>query len=349
MGLFDGAPPVGKGSVADLARILKLPVVLVVDCAKIGQSVAAIVQGFANFDPNVHIAGVILNKIGSDRHETMVRRALAPIGIPVLGAVHRDPKLSSPSRHLGLVQAQERKDLEAFIRYTADVVARSVDLDALQAIASDLPAQILDDTPAKITKTLAVAADAAFSFVYTHWFADLVDAGWTVRPFSPLRNEPVPKADAVFLPGGYPELHAETLSNASNFMDSLRKAAQSIEIYGECGGYMTLGDGLTDADGVTHKMAGLLPVHTSFAERQLHLGYRTITSQHGFMHGTFKAHEFHYATTKKADGEPLFKAQDAEGTQLPDMGLRKGRVSGSFAHIIDRACPSDTKPLPLFS
>jgi len=178
---------------------------------------------------------------------------------------------------------------------------------------------------------------------------DLVMNGWTTRPFSPLRNEPVPKADAVFLPGGYPELHAETLSNACNFMNSLRKAAQSIDIYGECGGYMVLGDSLTDADGKTHEMAGLLPLETSFADRKLHLGYRTLEASDGLLKGHYKAHEFHYATTVSAQGEPLFKAHDAEGSALPDMGLRKGNVCGSFAHIIDRTCPDDAIPLPLFS
>ncbi len=158
-----------------------------------------------------------------------------------------------------------------------------------------------------------------------------------MRPFSPLADDPVPEADFVFLPGGYPELHAGQIAANTIFMQSLRNAAQTTDIYGECGGYMVLGEGLTGADGTRHVMAGLLPLETSFATRQLHLGYRHLEAQTGPFPGAWAAHEFHYATTLRADGPPLFAATDAEGTALPPMGLHLGRVSGSFAHLIDRA------------
>jgi cobyrinic acid a,c-diamide synthase len=337
MGLFDGAPPQGRGATADLARVLGLPVVLVVDAARMAQSVAPLVAGFAGHDPAVRVAGVILNRVGSARHEAMLRAALAPVGVPVLGAVPRDTGLAHPSRHLGLVQAGERPDLEVFLDAAAAVMAARVDLDALRSLAAPLPplppVAPRVDPPAQ---RIAVAGDAAFAFAYPHLLADWRAAGAEVVPFSPLADDAVPDADLVILPGGYPELHAGGIAAAGRFMDSLRKAAQSTAIYGECGGYMVLGKALTDADGVTHPMAGLLDLATSFADRRLHLGYRTVTAQDGPFPGTWAAHEFHYATTVHARGAPLFAARDAEGTALPPMGLRAGRVAGSFAHLIDR-------------
>jgi cobyrinic acid a,c-diamide synthase len=153
--------------------------------------------------------------------------------------------------------------------------------------------------------------------------------------FSPLANEAAPQADFIYLPGGYPELHAARLAANGTFLQSLRNS--QAQIYGECGGYMTLGETLTDADGVSHAMAGLLPLHTSFAARKLHLGYRSLTATQGPLQGRWTGHEFHYATTLKAEGTPLFTAQDAEGTALPPMGLIHGKTSGSFGHIIDAA------------
>lgn len=339
MGLFDGAPPEGKGSVADLARILKLPVVLVVDAARMAQSIAPMVAGFAKHDPSVTIAGVILNKVGSDRHERMLRTALKPLGIPVLGAIPRAKGLTTPSRHLGLVQAQERPDLEHYLDAVAQMVSERIDLAKLEELAGGLPAPERRESAPPATKTIAVAKDQAFDFSYQHLMQDLIMDGWEIRTFSPLRNEAVPEADLVYLPGGYPELHAHTLANNSTFIDSLRKTAETTDIYGECGGYMVLGERLTDAEGVAHKMAGLLPLETSFADRKLHLGYRHLTSKHPPYEGAFRGHEFHYATTVRAEGAPMFEATDAEGASLPDMGLRRGRVCGSFAHIIEGPLP----------
>jgi cobyrinic acid a,c-diamide synthase len=337
MGLFDGAPPEGRGATADLARTLGLPVVLVVDAARMAQSVAPLVAGFAGHDARVRVTGVILNRVGSARHEAMLRAALAPVGLPVLGAVPRDAGLAHPSRHLGLVQAGERPDLEVFLDAAAAVMAARVDLDALRSLAAPLPpvppVAPRVDPPAQ---RIAVAGDAAFAFAYPHLLADWRAAGAEVVPFSPLADDAVPVADLVILPGGYPELHAGRIAGAARFMDSLRKTAETSAIYGECGGYMVLGKALTDADGVSHPMAGLLDLATSFADRRLHLGYRTVTAQGGPFPGTWAAHEFHYATTVHARGAPLFAARDAEGTALPPMGLRVGRVAGSFAHLIDR-------------
>lgn len=338
MGLFDGAPPDGRGAVADLARMLALPVVLVVDARRMSQSVTPLVAGFAGHDASVQIAGVILNNVGSARHEDMLRRALRPLNLEVLGAVRRDPQLALPSRHLGLVQAQEHADLEAFISMAGAQMAASVDLEALQALAAPLPAP-QPVQPAPSTAKIAIARDAAFAFCYPHMLRDWQAAGAQVLPFSPLANDPVPDAAThVFLPGGYPELYAAQLAANTTFMQSLRNASHSIDIYGECGGYMLLGEQLIDAQGTAHDMAGLLPLVTSFETRKLHLGYRNLQSLSAAVPGNFYGHEFHYATTLRADGPPLFEAQDAEGAAMAPMGLMAktpgGQVCGSFAHVI---------------
>ena len=331
MGLFDGAPPDGKGATADLARILGLPVVLVIDAARMAGSVAPLAKGFITHDPTVPVGGVILNNVGSPRHEGMLRRALGDI--PVFGAIPRTATLTQPSRHLGLVQAQERPDLESYLDAAADLIAAHIDIPALMSLHADpLPAT----TAPRMTppaQRIAVAQDAAFAFCYPHLLDDWRAAGAEIAFFSPLADDPVPDADFIYLPGGYPELHAGRLAGNTTFLQSLRDAEATI--YGECGGYMTLGDALTDADGVTHQMAGLLRLETSFAQRKLHLGYRRLTADQGPLAGAWTGHEFHYATTLRATGTPLFAATDAEGTALPPMGLSQGRVSGSFAHIID--------------
>lgn len=336
MGLFDGAPPDGRGATADLARTLRLPVVLVVDAGRMSQSIAPLVAGFAGFDPEVRIAGIILNRVGSPRHTAMLKQALAPLGIPVLGAIPRVKGLEHPDRHLGLVQAQERPDLERFLDRAGDTLGLAVEMDALHALAAPLPfAQPLgvEKPPAQ---RIALAQDEAFAFTYPHQVDAWRAAGAQVIPFSPLANHPVPEADLVFLPGGYPELHAGKIAANEVFLHSLRRASETALIYGECGGYMVLGKGLVDAAGERHAMAGLLDLETSFSTRKLHLGYRRLRCTTGAFPGAWAGHEFHYASTIKAKGEPLFQAQDATGVKLSPMGLRDGAVSGSFAHLIAR-------------
>ncbi|MGJ8588786.1 MAG: cobyrinate a,c-diamide synthase [Yoonia sp.] len=334
MGLFDGAPPDGKGASADLARILDLPVVLVIDAGKMAGSVAPLAKGFIGHDPAVRIAGVILNNVGSPRHETMLRRALHDI--PVFGAIPRSAALTQPSRHLGLVQAQERPDLEAYLDAAAALISAHCDMNALQDMLhppTSLPASKVTRQPP--TQRIAIAQDAAFAFSYPHLLQDWRGAGASLQFFSPLADEAAPDADLIYLPGGYPELHAGRLAANNCFLGSLRTS--TAQIYGECGGYMTLGEALIDADGTAHQMAGLLALETSFADRKLHLGYRHLHTASGPFAGAWNGHEFHYATTLKAEGAPLFKASDAEGTPLSAMGLIHDNVSGSFAHIIDAA------------
>jgi len=337
MGLFDGAPPDGKGATADLARILKLPVVLIVDAAKTAQSVAPLVAGFAGHDPQVTVAAVILNNVGSPRHEAMLRRALQHVGLPVLGVVYRQDGLTHPSRHLGLVQAGEHPDMNAYLNRAADAIEAAIDLEALVALGAPLPAPAPQPRLAPPAQRIAIAQDQAFAFAYPHLLADWRASGAALQFFSPLANQPAPQADLIFLPGGYPELHAGQLSGAATFRASMQAAAAAgTQIYGECGGYMMLGDSLTDADGTCHQMLGLLALNTSFAKRKLHLGYRTVSATAGPFIGTFAAHEFHYASTIEAKGTPLFAAKDAEGNDLGAFGLVNGATCGSFAHLIEK-------------
>lgn len=335
MGLFDGAPPMGKGATADLARILGLPCVLICDVSKQSQSVAAVVEGFSRHSADVKIAGVILNKVGSPRHETMLRRALEPVGLPVLGAVYRDAKLETPSRHLGLVQATERDDLEDFLTYSANIAESSINIDYLMSLFEHQKnTQDTTNILPPPAQRIAIASDQAFAFTYPHLLSAWRRAGAELSFFSPLADQAPQAADLVILPGGYPELHAGKLALNHAFLSGLRKAKS---VYGECGGYMTMGEGLIDAKGNRHEMLGLLPLETSFAKRKLHLGYRNLAPQGGAWGMPLNGHEFHYATTLKAVGDPLFIASDAEDTALPPMGLINGPYWGSFAHVIDRA------------
>lgn len=344
MGLYDGAAepehPLGAGSTADVAAALGLPVVLVIDAARMGQSAAAVAQGFAGFRDDVALAGVILNRVGSARHEAMLRAAVETV-LPVLGALPRDEGLAHPSRHLGLVQAGERADLEAFLDAVAAMVEAHIDLDAVLADAA--PVRRPSEPPAHLEplgQRIAVARDRAFGFAYTHMLEDWRAMGAEVLPFSPLADEgPDPAADAVFLPGGYPELHAATIAGAARFRTGMEAAARrGALIYGECGGYMALGQGLVDAGGARHAMLGLLTLETSFAERRRHLGYRRLSPLGGLpWQGMLMGHEFHYATTLRAEGDPLFLAHDAAGADLGESGLHRGRVMGSFAHVIEAA------------
>ncbi len=343
MGLFDGAAD-GNGSPADLAAMLGLPVALVVDCSRMSHSIAALVQGYARFRSDVQVGGVILNKVGSERHEAMLRAALEAAGVTVFGAIRQDPALSLPERHLGLVQAGEHAGLEAFIGRAAEIVRRSVDLDRLLSMAGQGRVSAGRADVARLPplgQRIAVARDNAFAFIYPHLLAGWIGQGAEISFFSPLADEPPPEAcDAVFLPGGYPELHGEQLAGAGRFRDGMLAAARrGARIYGECGGFMTLGEGLVDAAGTRHRMLGLLPLVTSFAERRRHLGYRRLSPLPGARFPqAMTAHEFHYSTVAaEGDAERLFSVADATGQDLGQAGLRRGNVAGSYMHLIDLA------------
>lgn len=351
MGLFDGAGVDGEtGSTAELAQITGWPVVLVVDARGQGASVAALLRGFIGHRSNVSITGVIFNRVSSERHLRVLAEAVARHlpGLAILGALPADPALALPSRHLGLVPAAEAGAADTVIERAAEQIAAYLDVERLIGLARPTA---FAGSPAgagipPLGQRIAVARDDAFCFVYPALLDGWRRDGAEIRFFSPLAGEPPhPCADAVYLPGGYPELWAGRLAAADGFFAGLRHtAAAGMPVYGECGGYMVLGDGLVDAEGGRHRMAGLLPLETSFADRRLHLGYRSVRLATGAPLGAagtrFRGHEFHYAAVLREGGDnALWSATDAAGAFLGKCGLRCGSVLGSFIHLIDRSFP----------
>jgi cobyrinic acid a,c-diamide synthase len=346
MGLFDGVPGTTgrRGATAELAAHFGLPVVLVLDVSRQAQSAAAVVRGFAAHDPAVQIAGVILNRVASERHRVLVADAIEALGIPVLGAVPREVELALPERHLGLVQAGEHADLTALIGRLAAMAQSHIDLNAILISGAPLAIDAARTTmlPALPPpgQRIALASDRAFSFVYPHLIDAWRGAGAEIIPFSPLADEPPPeRADSCWLPGGYPELHADKIAAAERFLSGLRRFAQTRPVHGECGGYMVLGQSLEDASGKAHAMAELLGHATSFARRKLHLGYRSARLLADGLLGakgtSVRGHEFHYATLIAAgNDETLADMHDGEGKPLGKVGGRRGNVSGTFFHAI---------------
>ncbi len=341
MGLFDGSAD-GRGSTADLAATLRLPVVLIIDSARQAQSVAALAEGFIRHREDVNVAGIILNRLGSSRHERMLRDAMKPVGIPVLGAVARDDRFTLPGRHLGLIPAPELADLETRLSALAQTVARTVLLDDLQALAAPIaPASAPANLLPPPAQRLAVARDTAFCFMYPHLLQHWRQAGAQITYFPPLDNaRPDPAAGLLLLPGGHPALPAGRLAATESYPGRLATAARpGVPVPRDCSGQLAPGAALPAADGTAHRMAGLLPVETSFAARRLHLGYRRLRQAGHLPWPTaLVGHEFHYASViREGDGMPLFQATDALGESLPDMGRVSGTVSGSFAHVIGPA------------
>lgn len=353
MGLFDGAAD-GTGSTADVAALFGLPVLLTVDVTGMGASVAALIDGFRRHREDVEVQGVLLNRIASPAHlELLSRACFEHVSTPVVGSIPRAAGLLLPSRHLGLVQAVEHPDLTAFLTAAADLVEARLDLERIQRLARSPSVSLLgpDTRPLPpLGQRTAVARDRAFAFTYAAVLDGWRRQGVELLPFSPLADQPPDAtADSVFLPGGYPELHPAALAGNSTFMAGIRAAAErGAFVYGECGGYMTLGRALVDRDGASYPMAGLLPVVTSFAEPKLHLGYRQIELLSpcplGRLGAGYRGHEFHYAREQERTGAPLFRARCARGQDLGDQGCRSGHVAGSFLHLIDRA--PGRPPLP---
>ncbi len=351
MGLFDGieSAPGRSGAAADLAARFGLPVLLVLDISGQSQTAAAVARGFQLHDPAVRIAGVVLNQVASDRHRDGAAGAIEKLGLKVLGAIRRDAKLRLPERHLGLVQAAEHDDLAQRLSHLADIAETQLDLDAIAALAAPWPDASATTTPINPPgQRIALAQDAAFSFIYPHLLSAWRAAGAEILPFSPLADEQPPaQADCCWLPGGYPELHAHSLVQAKRFREGLAHFAQTRFVHGECGGFMVLGAALEDADGVTHEMTGLLSHISSMKTRRLHLGYREAVLHApcalGPQGAIWRGHEFHYASlTDPGRDHPCCDLTDGLGRSLGPAGLQRGLVSGTFFHAIapQAGCPT---------
>ncbi|MEE9240743.1 MAG: cobyrinate a,c-diamide synthase, partial [bacterium] len=330
MGLFDGSVS-GAGSTADIAQRFKLPVVLVVDVSGQSASVGAVVKGFRDFRPDVKVAAVILNRVANERHEKMCRDALPEQECPVVSALPHEPSLVKEHRHLGLKQAEEIPELEQMLERAADWFEAHTDWELFLSLFA--PMDITKEENQRewgispFGSHIAVASDVAFRFFYPHLALAWRSRGARISCFSPLADEAPPAdADAIYLPGGYPELHAQKISGNKNFLNALREASgRSVKIYGECGGYMVLGESLRDASGTSYPMAGLLPVKTSIHEPKRQLGYREAVLHNDALCEKagcrFRAHEFHYASIESAQPysnslRPLFETQDAAGASL---------------------------------
>ncbi|MGQ0443738.1 MAG: cobyrinate a,c-diamide synthase, partial [Beijerinckiaceae bacterium] len=319
------------------------PVVLALDAIGHSKSAAAIGMGCACFDPPIKIAGVVLNRVASPRHRQLASEAIEAQGIPVLGALPRNEKITLPERHLGLVQAGETAGLDAVLDRIAAFIEEHADTGAILSCARASAILARAGSPAlpPPAQRIAIARDEAFAFFYPHILAGWRKAGADIAFFSPLANEPPPDdCDLCWLPGGYPELYAGRLAAAARFLAGLRRFAETRPVHGECGGYMVLGQSLTDQEGHVHPMAGLLGASFSFAKRKLHLGYRQARLADAHPLGTqgslLRGHEFHYATIEaQSEWDPPFAfVQDAHGGTEQAEGNRRGKVSGSFFHVI---------------
>ena len=345
MGLYDG----GAGSAVTLAQHLGLPIILVMDCrgqAETSAEIAAALKHRLDAE-GVDLAGVILNRISTKRHGDGIKTHCHELGVPILGALPNASDIDMPSRHLGLVQAFDLAAtgrLNHLLNQAASMMTENLDLDAIvnaaaAIIPSKTPFEALREALPPPGQKIAVAYDAAFGFAYHHLLEGWRRQGAEVKTFSPLADDaPWSDADFIFLPGGYPELHLETLTNAGKFQQGMHNAAKNhVPIYGECGGYMVLGQGIIDQDNQTVPMLGLLDLVTSFAAPKRVLGYRKLRQRHHalpFWPEVFYGHEFHFTQATHAKGEALFDAEDKSGKPIGPMGLVNGQVAGSYAHII---------------
>lgn len=346
MGLFDGRTGEGeRASTAEVAKALGAPVLLVLDVAKQARTAAALAAGVRAFDPALSLAGIILNCVASDTHLAAVKTAIeTETGLPVLGAIRRDDALHLPERYLGLVPVAEGPVAARFIERAATVLATGVDLSGLLALIPDVSlaeAPILDlfpttDQPRRAQ--IAIARDHAFHFYYEDSLDLLRAWGAELLPFSPLADATLPEgAQGVYIGGGFPELFADALAANDAMLASLRTAAlQGLPIYGECGGAMYLGRSLTDREGRTHTMAGLVPLDSSMKQARLTLGYRTVSARRStalLQKGErLPGHEFHWSV-QRAEPDAAVAAYDVEGPETRREGYAAANVLASYVHL----------------
>jgi cobyrinic acid a,c-diamide synthase len=334
MGLFDGSDGKSdRGSTAEMAKLLGLPVLLVIDASAMARSAAALIHGYTSFDPDLRVAGVILNNVGGETHAGMIRDAVAG-AVPILGALPRAKDLVVPERHLGLHLPHEAR--ADYVDQLATLIEEHIDLDALLANSAierrTAPAAAAPSPPPRIR--LGLARDEAFCFYYTDNLELLEQAGAELVPFSPI-DEPLPEnVDGIYLGGGYPELHADKLAANTSTREAIREfASAGGPIYAECGGLMYLADTL-ELDGQTHPMCGVLPFSTTMPA-PLAIGYIEVTTTGGpFGSGqTARGHLFHHsAITGEPATDRCYQLKDSRGEETQE-GYRIHNVLASYAHL----------------
>jgi cobyrinic acid a,c-diamide synthase len=333
MGLFDGAADGRASSTADVARLLGAPVVLVVDASAMAGSVAAVVHGFATLDPEVGVAGVILNRVGSDGHETQLREALAPLGLPVLGALRGDDRLTWRDRHLGLVPVAEHPDeVRRALAALGSAVAEWVDLAAVVRLAAAAPPEPVAGPvplpPPGPPVRVAVAGGPAFTFTYADTVDALAAGGAEVVPFDPLRDPALPAAiDGLVVGGGFPETFAADLAaNRPLLADAGARVRAGLATWAECGGLLWLA---RELDG--HAMAGVVPAVARMTDR-LTLGYREVTTRVDTPVGpagtTFTGHEFHYSRLEPGGDALALASRFGRGRE----GFATTRLLATYVH-----------------
>jgi cobyrinic acid a,c-diamide synthase len=344
MGLFDGYDGLSEaGSTAQMAKWLGLPVLLVVDARAMARSAAALVHGFATFDPDLRMSGVVFNRIGGAAHLHYLEEALSQVpGVKCLGGLPRNQELAIPERHLGLTTAEDHPLEEQYLEHLADFLEAHLDLDGLLAA---LPVLALSQEEpvesAAPTVRLGVARDRAFCFYYPENLELLAQFGAELVPFSPLSDRRLPdNLHGLYLGGGYPELYAEPLAANTGLMrDLAAEAAAGLPIYAECGGLMYLSQELQDLAGRSHAMAGLLPLKVHMLERLKALGYREITLAADGLLGPAGAkargHEFHYSEIAEETGDlpRLYRLTARQGTAAPAEGYCLNNILASYIHL----------------
>jgi cobyrinic acid a,c-diamide synthase len=343
MGLFDGGSG-GVASTASVARLLKAPVVLVVNARSAGESVAAVVLGFKQYDPEVRLAGVILNQVGSDSHQLMVTEAVERIGVKVLGVIRRDDNLKVPERHLGLLPVTENQ-AESVLANIHAAIAGQLDVPALlelAATAADLPIPPAPALPVIRRARIGVAQDEAFSFYYPESLRGLEEVGAELIPFSPLRDKQLPPVDGLLFGGGFPEMFLAQLAENHSMLDSIRMASErGAPIVAECGGYMYLCRNVESFDGQKYPMVGLIPENCRMEKRLQAVGYVEATAcvdnvlcRAG---ETLRGHEFHFSRMEPAEpnqqGQPAFMIRKKRTGANAPGGYAGNNLLASYLHI----------------
>ena len=351
MGLFDGRYSTGS-STADVADATNFPIVLVINCAGQGETIAEIISGVLK-NTKHRVVGIIMNKYSSNQHLEILQKSCQSLNIPIIGWVPKQDIVSLKSRHLGLIQPDHYDDFYQQLDLLTTFIEKHVDIELLLRLIRFQPnntqeklkyskEQIIITKLPILGQRIAIARDKAFSFIYDSILLYWYKMGVEITFFSPLANESTPSnADAVYLPGGYPELYLPLLAHNQVFISSLKAFANFEKpIYGECGGYMVLGNAITDEQSQTWPMAGLLDVHTTMSNKKLTLGYRQVTSLYANFLGTcgtnFRGHEFHYAQpiVNTSSDTNLFDVKNSKGDELGKTGLQRKNVAGSFIHLI---------------
>jgi len=351
MGLYDGFSPTSEeGSTAHLAKILRLPVILVVDASSVARSICATIMGFIRFDPQVNITGVILNRVASISHGDLLKRSIEHyLNIRCFGIFQKEPAIGIPSRHLGLHMGEEDiwdgEKVSSLLRWTQDSLTREFHIfcDTLISRAQTPTTPLPYPTTKKGHRgvKVAVARDRAFCFYYHENIRLLQSQGAEIIYFSPLQDEMLPPdIGAIYLGGGYPELYASHLSTNISLIRAIREFAEKGGIiYGECGGFMYLMSSITTLEGERFPMTGIFPLHATMQERLSSLGYREVK----FIQSTplgppglcIRGHEFHYSNVREMEKYPqqAYRTRMRRGKEVPHGGILYKNVLGSYIHL----------------